>query len=154
VTAVGDSVMLASAYALEADMPGIYIDAKVGMQMQTGVQIVQELAASGSLRHYVIVGLGTNGVIAPYEISQLREAAGPHRKLILVNTFGPMSWESEVNSTLASATWHKPHVDLVDWAGTIAPRSYLLWTDGIHPRPSGAKVYARLVADAVAAQCA
>jgi hypothetical protein len=153
VTAVGDSVMLASAYALEADMPGIYIDAKVGMQMQTGVQIVEDLAANGSLRHYVIVGLGTNGVITPYEISQLREAAGPHRELILVNTFGPMSWESEVNTTLAGSTWHKPHVDLVDWADTIAPRPFLLWTDGIHPRPSGAKVYARLVTDAVATHC-
>ncbi len=153
VTAVGDSVMLASAYALEADMPGIYIDAKVGMQMQTGVQIVQYLAASGGLRHYVIVGLGTNGVISPGEIAELRQVAGPRRELILVNTFGPMSWEHEVNATLASSTWHKPHVELVDWADTIASRSYLLWTDGIHPRPAGAEVYARAVTQAVAAHC-
>jgi lysophospholipase L1-like esterase len=145
--------MLASAYALEADMQGIYIDAKVGMQMQTGVQIVQDLAATGSLRRYVIVGLGTNGAIIPGEISELRRAAGPQRELILVNTFGPMSWESEVNSTLASSTWHKPHVELLDWADTIASRSYLLWMDGIHPRPSGAKVYARAVTQAVAARC-
>jgi peptidoglycan/LPS O-acetylase OafA/YrhL len=153
VTAIGDSVMLASAAALEADLPGIYIDAKVGRQMQTGVQLVQELAATGSLRHYVVLGLGTNGVISPREIWQLRKATGPHRELILINTFGPMSWESEVNNVLATTTWHKPDVELADWAQAIAPRSRLLWSDGIHPRPPGARLYARLVATAIRSIC-
>jgi peptidoglycan/LPS O-acetylase OafA/YrhL len=153
VTAVGDSVMLASAAALEADLPGIYIDAKVGRQMQTGVQLIQELAAAGYLRRYVVVGLGTNGVISPGEIWQLREAAGPHRELILVNTFGPMSWESEVNNVLATSTMHKPDVRLVNWAQAITPRSYLLWSDGIHPRPRGAALYARAVENAIRASC-
>ena len=153
VSAVGDSVMLASASALEADLPGIYIDAKVGMQMQTGVQIVQQLAASGRLRHFILVGLGTNGTITPGEIWELRKAAGPHRELILVNTFGPMSWEPEVNKTLVGSTSHKRHVELLNWAGTIAPNRSLLWTDGIHPRPAGASLYARMVKAAVAGGC-
>ena len=154
VTAVGDSVMLASASALETSMPGIYIDAQVGRQMQTGVQLVQELAAAaGGLRRYVVVGLGTNGVISPGEIWQLRDAVGPHRELILVNTFGPMSWESEVNNVLATATWHKPHVELVNWAQAIAPYPRLLWSDGIHPNPAGASLYARLVANAIRSTC-
>jgi hypothetical protein len=149
VTAIGDSVMLASASALEQQMPGIYLDAKVGRQMQTGVQLVQELAASGGLRHFVVVGLGTNGAISSGEIWQLREAAGPNRELILVNTFGPMSWGAEVNGVLATATWHKPHVQVANWAQAIAPRAYLLWSDGIHPQPSGAQVYARAMENAI-----
>jgi peptidoglycan/LPS O-acetylase OafA/YrhL len=149
VTAIGDSVMLASAAALERQMPGIYIDAKVGRQMETGVQLVQDLAANGALRHFVVVGLGTNGAITAGEIWQLREAVGPSRELILVNTFGPMSWESEVNNVLAAATWHKPHVEVAGWAQAIAPRSYLLWNDGIHPQPSGAWLYARTVENAI-----
>ncbi len=153
ITAIGDSVMLASASALEAGMPGIYIDAQVGRQMQAGVQLVQELAATGGLRRYVVVGLGTNGVISPGEIWQLRDAVGPHRELILVNTFGPMSWESEVNNVLATATWHKPHVELVNWAQAIAPYPHLLWSDGIHPNPSGATLYARVVLNAIRASC-
>ncbi|HEX6523617.1 MAG TPA: acyltransferase family protein [Streptosporangiaceae bacterium] len=153
ITAIGDSVMLASASALEAGMPGVYLDAKVGRQMQAGVQVVQGLAATGGLRRYVVVGLGTNGVISPGEILQLRDAVGPHRELILVNTFGPMSWESEVNNVLAAATWHKPDVELVNWAQAIAPYPNLLWSDGIHPRPSGASLYARLVANAIRASC-
>jgi len=145
VTAIGDSVMLASAAALEQRLPGIYINAKIGMQMQIGVQLVRGLAATGSLRHFVVVGLGTNGAISGGDIWQLREAAGPRRELILINTYGPMPWESEVNGTLADATWHKPHVELMDWAQTIAARPYDLWADGIHPRLSGAKLYSDLL---------
>jgi hypothetical protein len=145
--------MLASATALEAQMPGIYIDARVGRQMETGVQVIQDLAASGSLRHFVLVGLGTNGAITAGEIWQLREAVGPDRELILVNTFGPMSWEPEVNDVLAGATWHKPNVEVVNWAQAIAPRSYLLWGDGIHPQPVGARLYARVVSSTITDNC-
>jgi peptidoglycan/LPS O-acetylase OafA/YrhL len=153
VTAVGDSVMLASAQGLEDDMPGIDIDAKVGMQMQTGVQVVQSLAASGALRHFVVVGLGTNGTITPGQVWELREAAGHDRELIMVNTYGPMSWEPEVNAVLAKATSHKPHVALADWSAAIAAHTYLLWGDGIHPQPSGGRLYAHVVEDAIRSTC-
>jgi peptidoglycan/LPS O-acetylase OafA/YrhL len=153
VTTVGDSVMLASAAALEQDLPGIYIYAKVGMQMQTGVQLIQEMAANGILRRFVVVGLGTNGAINASEIWQLREATGPHRELILINTYGPMSWASEVNNTLATGTWDKPHVALVNWARAISAQPSLLWGDGIHPQPSGARLYAGLVAAAIRQGC-
>jgi len=153
VSAVGDSVMLASAPALEHDMPGISIDAVVGMQMQTGVQIVENLAADNELRHYVVVGLGTNGAITGGQIWDLRKAAGWDRELILVNTFGPMPWASEVNDELAAATLNKRHVEVANWAAAIAPHPYLLWDDGIHPRPSGAPLYARVVEDAIRSSC-
>jgi len=152
VTAIGDSVMLASAAALETDFPGIYIDAKVGMQMQTGVQLVQQLSAAGSLRHYVVIGLGTNGAITPGEIWQLREAV-PHRELSLVNTYGPMSWESEVNGVLASSSWHKPHVTLADWAAAIGAHPSFLWSDGIHPQPAGGRLYASVISNAIRQSC-
>jgi peptidoglycan/LPS O-acetylase OafA/YrhL len=151
MTAIGDSVMLASAGALEHQLPGISIYAKVGMQMQAGVQLAQEMAATGSLRRFVVVGLGTNGAISGGEIWRLRVAAGAHRELILINTRGPMSWGSQVNDTLAIGTWHKPHVEVVDWAQAIAAHPDDLWPDGIHPRPSGADLYARLLANAIRA---
>ncbi|HEY1622622.1 MAG TPA: acyltransferase family protein [Streptosporangiaceae bacterium] len=153
VTAVGDSVMLASAQGLEDDMPGIYIDAKVGMQMATGIAIVHRLAAGDDLRPYVVVGLGTNGPITPGQIWQLRKAAGHDRELIMVNTYGPMSWEPEVNAVLAKATWHKPHVALADWSDAIATHRSLLWGDGIHPQPSGGRLYARVIENIVRSTC-
>ena len=149
VTAVGDSIMVASAAALAAAMPGIYIDAQVGRQMQSGVAVIQSLAAEGSLRHIVIVGLGTNGDVTPAQLRQLRQTVGPNRDLILVNTFGPMPWEREVNAELDAAAQQGGQVELANWNHAIAAHPSLLWPDGIHPQPTGAKFYARVVLTAV-----
>jgi peptidoglycan/LPS O-acetylase OafA/YrhL len=151
VTAVGDSVMVASAAALEAALPGSYINAQVGRQMQGGLAIVQSLAASGDLRHIVVVGLGTNGAITASQIRELRRLAGPDRELILVNTYGPQSWEHEVNAMLAAGTRNAARVELANWDQAIAARTGLLWPDGIHPQPAGAKLYARVVLTAIQA---
>jgi hypothetical protein len=149
VTAVGESVMVASTPALEQDLPGIYIDAQVGRQFYTGLDVISALKARGLLRRIVVVGLGTNGTVTPAEISQLFAEIGPQRKLVLVNTFEARSWESEVNSALAAAARHYPNVALADWFTTIEHRTYLLWSDGIHPQPAGGIVYARILTAAL-----
>jgi peptidoglycan/LPS O-acetylase OafA/YrhL len=152
VTAIGDSVMVASATALDAKLPGIYINAQVGRAMVAGLAVIQSLAASGELRHYVVVGLGTNGPVSTAQIRQLRRLIGPDRDLILVNTFGPMPWESSVNSVLDAAARQMARVSLADWHAAISGHTGLLWPDGIHPQPSGAKVYARVVLAAIQAE--
>jgi peptidoglycan/LPS O-acetylase OafA/YrhL len=149
VTAIGDSVMVASATALDAAMPGIYINAEVGRAMVNGLAVIQDLAAQGELRRYVVVGLGTNGPVSAAQIRQLRRLIGSKRYLILVNTFGPMPWQSSVNQVLDAAARNTAHVSLADWHAAIAGHSGLLWPDGIHPQPSGAKVYARVVLAAI-----
>jgi peptidoglycan/LPS O-acetylase OafA/YrhL len=151
VTAVGDSVMLASASALEAAMPGVYIDAQVGRQVQPGLSVVQTLAAGGSLRPIVVVGLGTNGPISAGQIRELRGIIGPDRELVLVNTFGPQPWEHESNASLDAAARYNKHTELADWDRAIAGHPALLWSDGIHPDPAGARLYARVVLAAIRA---
>jgi peptidoglycan/LPS O-acetylase OafA/YrhL len=152
VTAIGDSVMVASAAALDATLPGIYINAEVGRAMVNGLAVIQSLAARHELRRYVVVALGTNGPVSAAQIRQLRHLVGPNRDLILVNTFGPVPWESSVNTVLDAVGRHTAHVSLADWHAAIAGHTSLLWPDRIHPRPSGAKVYARTVLAAIAAQ--
>jgi len=145
VTAVGDSVMVTSTPALEQALPGIYIDAVVGRQFSTGLQVIADLKARGLLRPIVVVGLGTNGTVTATEISQLFAEIGPDRKLVLVNTFEARPWEREVNATLASAASSHPGVVLADWYTTIEHRTSLLWPDGIHPQPGGGIVYAQML---------
>jgi peptidoglycan/LPS O-acetylase OafA/YrhL len=152
VTAIGDSVMVASAAALDAALPGIYINAEVSRAMVNGLAVIQSLVARHELRRYVVVGLGTNGPVNAAQIRQLRHLTGPNRDLILVNTFGPMPWESSVNTVLDRAGRHTAHVSLADWHAAIAGHTNLLWPDRIHPKPAGAKVYARIVLAAIAAQ--
>jgi len=151
VTAIGDSVMVASTPALDHALHGIYIDAMVGRQFYTGLQVIADLKSRGLLRSIVVVALGTNGTVTGDEIRQLFAEIGPDRRLVLVNTFEARSWEQEVNSTLAGAARDHRHVVLADWFATIEHRTYLLWSDGIHPQPAGGVVYAKMFKAAVEA---
>jgi peptidoglycan/LPS O-acetylase OafA/YrhL len=148
ITAIGDSVMLASAIQLRAALPGIFIDARVSRQMSQGVAVARQLASSGELRPIVVVGLGTNGAITMQQVRVMRAVAGPHRMLVLVNTYVPRSWQAEVNGVLAAASRRYHDIILADWLATIRNRTSLLWGDGVHPRPEGAVLYTRMVAAA------
>jgi len=143
--------MIASATALERSLPGVYIDARLGRQMQAGLAAVRGLTAAGRLRPVVVVSLGTNGDVPAAQLRRLRRAIGPGRELVLVNTFGPESWEHQVNAALAAAARHDRRTELADWDRAVAARPDLLWPDGIHPRPAGATLYARVVLRAIRA---
>jgi peptidoglycan/LPS O-acetylase OafA/YrhL len=151
VTAIGDSVMLAAAQELHSVLPGVYIDAQVSRQMTTGLAEVSSLATDGLLRRVVIVGLGTNGTVTSGQIRNLLAEIGPGRKLVLVNTYEARPWEHADNSVIGAAARKYPNVVLANWHATIAHRTSLLWGDGVHPRPSGARLYAKVVAAAVQA---
>jgi hypothetical protein len=151
VTAIGDSVMLASAQQLHGALPGVYIDAQVSRQMAAGLAEVSSLASEGLLRHVVIVGLGTNGAVTSGQIRDLLAEIGPSRKLVLVNTYEARPWEHADNSVIGAAARKYPNVVLANWHATIAHRTDLLWGDGVHPRPPGARLYAEVVAAAVQA---
>jgi hypothetical protein len=151
VTAIGDSVMSASAMALDSMLPGIYIDAKPDREMPTGLQIVRGLAESGSLRPVVVVGLGTNYIVTAAQLHQLVQLVGPHRKLVLINTYVPDGWSKQVNATEAAFIHQHPSITPADWFDTIRNRLYLLWPDQVHPVIPGTIVYARMVYQAVQA---
>ena len=151
VTAVGDSVMAASAMALQAVLPGIYIDAKPDREMPAGLAILRRLAATGRLRPVVVVGLGTNYLVSTGQLNQLMQILGPQRRLVLINTYVPDSWSPQVNATEAAFIRGHPGVVPADWFDTIKNRMNLLWPDHVHPIIPGTLVYARLVYQAIQA---
>lgn len=151
ITAVGDSVMLASATALQSVLPGIYIDAQPSRQMPAGLAVLRSLAAAGRLRPVVVVGLGTNYIVTTGELNSLLRLIGPQRRLVLINTYVPDQWSQEVNATMAAFTRAHPQVVLADWYDTIRTRTNLLWPDQVHPELPGTTVYARLVYNAIQA---
>jgi hypothetical protein len=152
ITAIGDSVMVASAAELAARLRGVYIDAVVGRQMAAGFEVARTLAAGHLLRPVLVVGLGTNGPVTARQVRELARVAGPRRVLVLVTAFVPRPWEAEVNRVLRAAA--RRHALVADWPRAIAGRTYLLWNDGVHPRPAGGRLYADVVARAVARVCA
>jgi hypothetical protein len=146
ITAVGDSVMLASAPSLEQAFPGIAIDAVVSRQMHAAPGIVQALKDAGALRPCVLIGLGTNGSISADTLHQLQQIAGPMRELIFVTVQAPRGWTDGVNATLtAFADSNSRSVGLAQWQSAIAPHLDLLAADQIHPGSSGGHIYAAAV---------
>ena len=77
VTAIGDSVMAASAQTLARVMPGIYIDARPDREMPAGLAILRRLAATGRLRPVVVIGLGTNYLVTTSQLTQVLRVLGP-----------------------------------------------------------------------------
>ena len=151
VSAIGDSVMLASAPQLQHALPGIAIDAQVSRQVSVGISVAEQLAAAGSLRPVLVFALGTNGTFTRGQVRHLLAVIGPQRKLVLVNTYEARSWEAADNQVIAAAARRYPNVVLANWFGVIEHRTGLLWSDEVHPQPDGARLYARTVARAVRA---
>ncbi len=149
ITAVGDSVMLASAAELHATFPGISIDAAVSRGMQPAAEILTAAAAAGTLRPVVIVGLGTNGPVTDGELRAIETAIGPDRQLILMNAFADRDWTPGVNTLLATYSTAQRAVVLADWHTAIAPRMDLLAQDRIHPGPLGGQIYADTISQAL-----
>ncbi len=141
---------MASTPAIEQALPGLYVNAQVGRQFATGLAVLAGLKQQGLIRHVVVFALGTNGTVTPAEISQLYALIGPHRRLVLVNTFAARPWEPEVNAILAAtAAGHVRTTVTADWYDTVANRTYLLLPDGIHPQPAGSIVYAGMLKAAI-----
>jgi hypothetical protein len=151
VTAVGDSVLLASATALKSALPGIEINAKIGRQLSPANTIVAMLRARHQLGSVVVLDLGTNGSFSPASLARLMHTIGPSRTVILLTVYAPRPWQNAVNQAIRAAPAQWRNVRIVDWYGAVRHRQQLLWTDHVHPRPSGAKLYTQLVVAALPA---
>ncbi|WP_336661357.1 acyltransferase family protein [Leucobacter sp. USHLN154] len=149
MSAIGDSVMLASLPELEERFPGIAIDASVSRSMGAGVALASEQAGTDVLRPVLLVGLGTNGPVRPEELDSLRQSARD-RLIVLVNAHADREWVPGVNDALTAYADTHRGVVVADWDGTIsaAPPSALAG-DGIHPNPSGGELYADCVENAL-----
>ena len=149
VTAIGDSVMLASAPELQATFVGMTVDASVSRGMYSAGDILTALKSAGQLHPVVVVGLGTNGPITADELTQILRILGPDRQLVLVNAYAERDWTDGVNATLADFAAGNRRVELANWHDTIAGRLDLLAGDHVHPGPTGGQLYADEVRGAV-----
>ena len=142
ITAIGDSVMLASAPELQATFAGMTVDASVSRGMYSADEILLTLQAAGQLQQVVVIGLGTNGPITAEELSAILRILGPERQLVLVNAYAERDWTDGVNATLAAFAASNRRVEIANWHDTIAGRLDLLAGDHVHPGPTGGQLYA------------
>ncbi|MFD1202739.1 acyltransferase family protein [Leucobacter albus] len=148
ITAVGDSVMLASYPELTEALPGIEVDAAVSRGLWAGVEILADMAARGALRDIVVVGLGTNGPVDAEALDELLRIVDG-RKLVLVDAHAERDWIPEVNAMLTAFAQAHRGVALAGWDAAVAGTPEFLAEDGIHPGPEGGEVYAAAMRDAI-----
>ncbi|MGE5408006.1 MAG: hypothetical protein ACM3NV_05285, partial [Syntrophothermus sp.] len=149
IIAFGDSVMVGAAANLKARLgPGFSMNAKVGRQAGEFVALVRQLRSEGRTPNALILQMGNNGPLYSEEMEAIQRATADVGELFLINDHAPVSWVDESNHALAEAAEDWPHTTLIDWAAVAAAHEDLLW-DGIHLRPGGAGLYARLVDRAV-----
>ena len=152
VTAVGDSVMVASATALNArHARHLYQrggrprhDQRAGGDPGPGRQRRASPLRRGRAGHQRPGQRRSDSAVAPPDRIRPGSHPGQHLRADVVGILGQQG-----------AGCGRPahgHVSLADWHAAIADHTSLLWPDGIHPQPSGAKVYARVVLAAIQAQ--
>jgi hypothetical protein len=132
VTAVGDSVMLDYQDPLQTDIPGINVDAAVSRQWSDGVQLLQELKASGQLGAEVIVGLGTNGPITDSDFDAMMQVLSGASRVVFVNVHVDRPWQDSNNAVLANGASRYPDVFVSDWATLAAQNPGWFGGDGTH----------------------
>lgn len=141
ITAIGDSVMLASYAALDEEFPGIYVDADVSRAWGVGIQVASSLASQGLLRDTVVLGFGTNSAALPGEIDSMMDVLGEERTVVMVLPYGDRSWMPHAREQIIEAAQTHDNVYISDWCTHAMHTPGALREDGIHPDPIGATEY-------------
>jgi hypothetical protein len=146
ILAVGDSVMLGAAPALQATLQGsTFVDAKVGRQVSECLQILQGWHDHGLLGDVVIIHIGNNGTFAPEQFEQMKQLLAGVPEVIFLNNKVPRGWEEGNNEVIANGVASMPNAKLIDWKTVSSPHPELFYNDGMHLRPAGQTFYANLV---------
>ena len=146
VSAIGDSVMLGALGGLQKDIQGLaVVDAEVGLQVYTAIDILKARRASGQLGEVVVVHLGNNGTFTEEQFDQIMRLLAGVDRVVFVNLKVPRAWERSNNQVISEGVRRYPNAALVDWHSASASRPGLFYSDGFHLRPGGQRFYARLI---------
>ena len=147
VTAIGDSVLLGSVSELQRSVDNLtMVDAEVGLQVSTAIDILRARRAAGQLGETVIVHLGSNGTFTTEQFDEMMDVLAGVDKVVFVNDKVPRLWEQPNNEVIAEGTQRYPNAVLVDWYSATVNRPELFAEDGIHPQPAGRRLYAEMIA--------
>ncbi|AZA09941.1 acyltransferase family protein [Corynebacterium pseudopelargi] len=148
ISAVGDSVMLASADVLRTEFPGIYVDGEVSRALVTAKAILQQMIADGTLDQFVVLGFGTNSQVDDELMDEVMEVLGPDRIVVITEPYGDRPWIPYSREAILKAAKRYSNLYVAPWCQAVASDPLILRDDGIHPTPDGALVYADTIRDA------
>jgi peptidoglycan/LPS O-acetylase OafA/YrhL len=145
LTAVGDSVMVDGAVALQRDCPGAEVYAVVGWQAKSVFAEIDALRAAQHLGGIVVIGTGTNGAVSPAELDATLTALADRAKVVVINNHMDRPWEPPNNTMFPQVVKAHPNAVLVDWDTAANTHPDWLSSDGVHLQPAGRAPYADLI---------
>jgi hypothetical protein len=117
---------------LEADIPGVDVEAAVSRQWGAGEELLAQLKAEGRLGAEVIVALGTNGPITATDFADMMTVLQGASRVVVVNIHVDRPWQNPNNAVLAQGTDSYPRVVIADWATLAANNPDWFGPDGTH----------------------
>jgi hypothetical protein len=137
---------------LEADVPGVAVEASVSRQWSDGESILNLLKAGHALGAEVIVALGTNGPITNADFDSMMSILSGASRVVFVNTHVDRPWQDSNNAVIANGASQYPNVVVADWATLAAQHPEWFGADGTHLAINGpgAVALAALVASKLA----
>ncbi|RLC57657.1 MAG: acetyltransferase [Chloroflexi bacterium] len=145
VFALGDSVMLGAATALQSTIGNLELDAEVSRQVSQGIGILRSRADNGLLGDVVIIHLGNNGYFGHGQIEEIMSILSGVDRVVFVTLNVPRDWEGPNNGVIQTAAAY-PNAVVVDWHAMGVENPGFFWDDGFHLRPHGANWYAGMLA--------
>jgi hypothetical protein len=138
--------MLGAVGSLQKNIQGLaVVDAEVGMQVYTAIDILKSRRASGQLGEVVVVHLGNNGTFTDEQFDEIMRLLAGVDRIIFVNVKVPRGWERPNNQVISEGVQRYPKAVLVDWYSASANRPGLFYGDGFHLRPGGQRAYTDLI---------
>jgi lysophospholipase L1-like esterase len=138
--------MVAARNALLAEGgEGTRVDAVVGRQNDATLAVLERYRDDGTLAltERLIVHIGTNGPLTQAQFDRLVRITAEVPDVVVVNVRVPKSWEAQSNRVISDNIGPVERMRLSDWHDASG-RPGVVGSDGVHPTPSGARVYARL----------
>jgi lysophospholipase L1-like esterase len=124
------------------------VDAKVARQPDEILQRLAQYRDARDLPPVVVVQTGENGPLYADGVRALRATLRGVPRVVLVTVRQPtVGWSDDTNEKLRELARVWPQARIADWHAA-AGDAKLLW-DSAHPNAAGAKVYARVVAEAI-----
>lgn len=145
IFALGDSVMLGAADALQSRIGNLEVDAAVSRQVSQGISILKWRRDNGLLGDVVIIHLGNNGYFGEGQLAEVMSVLADVDRVVFLTLKVPREWEGPNNGVIWSAAGY-PNAVVVDWHAKGTENPDFFWDDGFHLRPYAAHHYALLIA--------
>lgn len=151
--AIGDSIMLGAAFALEE--LGLVVEAEETQTFEDVLRLTGALKQSGRLGDVVVIGLGMTGIPDAAAVEQIMANLDEVPNVFFLTFAGDRPWLTAYNELVRTLAGRHQNVKVIDWATKAGDcTGDCFAADGLHLVAEGREYYARIVMEAIAARSA